>query len=64
MVFKLDNKGVVVTELICGLIMLISATAVILRIHSGSKSQFAYILMSLNAVEGISYVGLAFTDAF
>jgi len=44
--------------------MIISAIIVILKVQGGSKSVFAYVLMSFNALLGISYMGNSFVEAY
>ena len=44
--------------------MIISASAVIHRIYNKSKNPFAYTLMGLTLMQGVSYIGSAFTSAF
>jgi hypothetical protein len=42
------------SELISGTIMIISATVVMVKVRRESQSKFAYALMSLEAVLGLS----------
>lgn len=44
--------------------MIISAIIVIFKVQRGSKKVFAYVLMSLNALLGISYMGNSFDEAY
>jgi hypothetical protein len=44
--------------------MIISAIIVILKVRGGSKNVFAYVLMSFNALLGISYMGNSFDEAY
>jgi len=44
--------------------MIISAIIVILKVQGGSKNVFAYVLMSFNALLGISYMGNSFDEAY
>jgi len=43
--------------------MVVSATVVMVKVHRGSKSTFAYTLMALSVLLGVSYIGWAFEDS-
>lgn len=64
MVFKPSFRIKDLTDVVCGSVMLISATVVIKKIRDGSKNTFAYVLMSLTVLIGSAYVGYAIDDAF
>ena len=64
MVFKPYKPVWCLNQLISGTVMLIAATVVILKIHFGSKNQFAYVLMLFTVLFGIAFVGLALVKAF
>ena len=49
--------AIYLSKLICGTVIIISATVAIKKIHGGSKNKFAYVLMSLAALLGIAYEG-------
>ena len=57
MVFHPFFPAIDLSQLLCGTVILISATVAIKKIHGGSKNQFAYVLMSLAALLGIAYEG-------
>ena len=44
--------------------MVVSATVVMVKVSRGSRSTFAYTLMALSVVLGVSYFGYAFAYAF
>lgn len=44
--------------------MVILAIIAVVKVYSGSRSTFAFVLMSLTALLGICYVVYAFDDAF
>jgi predicted nucleic-acid-binding protein len=44
--------------------MVILAIIVVVKVYSGSKSTFAFVLISLTALLGTCYVVYAFDDAF
>jgi hypothetical protein len=44
-------------ELICGVIMIISASFAVKKVSEGSKNMFAYVLLSFSVLLGITYVG-------
>ena len=51
-------------NLLCGVLMIVLAVIVINKIRKSSKNLFAYLLMSLTACQGVSYVGVAVVDSF
>ena len=44
--------------------MIISAVIVIMKVSQGSKNKFAYVLLSLTVVMGVSKIGFAFIEAY
>jgi hypothetical protein len=48
--------------LICGLIMIVLAVVVVLKIYKRSNNEFAYILLSYTVLLGVAYIGLALTE--
>ena len=52
------------SNLLAGFTMVISATAVNIRVFRGSKNKFAYTLMSLTYMMGIANIGWACTELF
>ena len=44
-------------QLICGALMIISASFAIKKVSEGSKNKFAYVLLSFTVLLGISYAG-------
>ena len=52
------------SEFICGFVMTISATVVLLRIHKNSENNFAYCLMSLSLMIGVVDILFAANDSF
>ena len=57
MVFKPNHPVEVLSQAICGTVIIISASVAIKKIYDGSKNQFAYVLISLAALLGIAYEG-------
>jgi len=57
MVYHPFFPAIDLSQLLCGTVIIISATVAIKMIHGGSKNQFAYVLMSLSALLGIAYEG-------
>ena len=57
MVFHPFFPVVDLSQVICGTVIIISASVAIKKIYDGSKNQFAYVLISLAALLGIAYEG-------
>jgi hypothetical protein len=51
-------------KLICGVLMIISASFAVKKVSEGSKNLFAYTLLSFTFLLGIAYVGEPFSEAF
>jgi len=50
------------SNLICGIIMVGLATAVLIKIHKRSNNQFAYVLLSFTVLLGVAYIGKGLTE--
>lgn len=53
------NEFEVSSRFICGVVMITAASLITLKTYTGSNNGFAYFLMSITFVVGLSYVGLA-----
>ena len=52
------------SHLVCGIVMILTAIVVSLKVKSKSKNTFSYLLMSFTFAMGVSNVGIAFSEAF
>jgi hypothetical protein len=50
------------SNLICGVIMVGLAMAVLIRIHKRKNNQFAYVLLSFTVLLGAAYIGKGVTE--
>ncbi len=51
-------------QLICGTLMILSATFSIKKVSEGSKNVFAYVLMCFTVLLGLAYIAEVVNDAF
>ena len=63
-VFHPDRPSESLSKVICGTVMILAAAIVIHRTYHQSKNTFAYILMGLTIMIGVSQIGWAITDSF
>ena len=63
LVFSLEKKVLDISGVQCGSVMIVAATLVIIRTRRGSRNGFAYILMTLTVIIGLTSIGNAFSDA-
>ena len=64
MVYRPELPILDLSNLVSGSVMITSAVVVIIKVSQGSKNKFAYVLLSLTVVMGISKIGFAFIEAY
>jgi hypothetical protein len=53
-----------VSNMVVGVILVLAAMYAFLKIYTGSKSKFAFILMAFTACYGVQYIAYFFIDAY